>query len=374
MRKDKTTEANSMKICTVLGTRPEIIRLSLIIKFLDIHAERHIIVHTGQNFSKELNHVFFNQLNIREPDYVLFNAQQSFGEQLATMFKELEKIFLRENPDRVLVLGDTNSALSSILAEQMNIPVVHMEAGNRCFDWEVPEEKNRKMIDSISTFNLPYTERSKVHLIQEGFPINRIFVTGNPIYEVLQHFQSNITKSRILEDLKLEKRNYFLVTFHRAENVDHPERLKEIIKGLNLVGNYFEKRMICSIHPRTQSKISEELEVNLSPYVEFYKPFSFFDFVNLEQHASCVLTDSGTVQEECCIFQVPTVTLRRTTERPETIEVGSNILSGIDSESILEKTKIMVRQPGGWKCPDGYTDSNVAGRVVKFVLGGVNSV
>ncbi|TCT25017.1 UDP-N-acetylglucosamine 2-epimerase (non-hydrolysing) [Melghiribacillus thermohalophilus] len=359
-----------MKIMTILGTRPEIIRLSLIMPLLDQYAKQHVIVHTGQNFTRSLNDVFFAQLGLRTPDYVLSHSQKSFGEQLSIIFTELETILSQEEPDRVLILGDTNSALSAILAERMNIPVIHMEAGNRCFDREVPEEINRKMVDSVSSFNLPYTERSKQHLIQEGIPVNRIYVTGNPIYEVIQHYDEDISKSNILERLKVDPYQYFLVTFHRSENVDCPEHLNEIIQGLNLVGIHYGRRIICSIHPRTRSKISKELLDELHPLVEFYEPFGFFEFIHLLQHAACVLTDSGTVQEECCISHVPAVTLRKTTERPETIECGSNVLSGLDARSILEKTDVMLKCQRNWNCPEGYLDRNVSDRVVKFLLGG----
>ncbi|OIJ18543.1 UDP-N-acetylglucosamine 2-epimerase [Anaerobacillus alkalidiazotrophicus] len=363
-----------MKIVTILGTRPEIIRLSLIIRLLDQFADKHLVVHTGQNFTPSLSDVFFTELKIRKPDYILAHHQQSLGEQLATMFSKLEKIFEKEQPDKVLVLGDTNSGLSAILAERMGIPVVHMEAGNRCFDLAVPEETNRRLIDTVSSFNLPYTRQSKENLLREGVASKRIFVSGNPIFEVLTHYQAEITKSDILPKLNLDRFNYFLVTAHRAENVDVPEHLTEILQGLNLVAEQFKKRIICSIHPRTKSKIENSRNVVMHPLVEFHEPFGFFDFVQLEKHAYCVLTDSGTVQEECCIFHVPTVTIRNTTERPETIECGSNMLSGLDAKKILNSVLVMVSQPKTWVCPDGYLDPNVSHKVVKFLLGGGNSV
>lgn len=331
-----------MKIMTILGTRPEIIRLSLIIKKLDILAERHTLVHTGQNFTNSLSTVFFQQLGIREPDYVLLNEQQSLGQQLSVFYNQLESILLKERPDKVLILGDTNSGLSAILAERMGISVFHMEAGNRCFDLEVPEEKNRRVIDAISSFNLPYTPQSKENLIREGVPANRIIVSGNPIYEVLNHFKNEIEQSPILEQCGLTKEQYFLVTIHRAENVDHETRLKEIIQGMNKVAQAYQMRMVCSMHPRTKSRLESGAAIQLHPLVEFHEPFGFFDFVKLEKNAFCVLTDSGTVQEECCLFYIPTVTVRKTTERPETIACGSNILSGIDADQILKDRKSVV--------------------------------
>lgn len=363
-----------MKVMTILGTRPEIIRLSLIINKLDEYAEKHILVHTGQNFTSSLSDIFFEQLNVRPPDYVLQKKQQSLGEQLSTMFSELEIIFKKEQPDKVLVLGDTNSGLSAILAERMGIPVVHMEAGNRCFDLEVPEEKNRRVIDAISSFNLPYTPQSKENLVKEGIPTNRIITSGNPIYEVLQHYKNNINGSEILKKLKLKEQDYFLLTTHRAENVDHKKRLMEILEGVNKVAESFKKRVICSIHPRTKSRIEGSTSYQIHPLVEFYNPFGFFDFIKLEKNAFCVLTDSGTVQEECCLFHIPTVTIRKTTERPETIECGSNILSGINSKQILNSVNVMVNQPKTWAFPEGYYDKNVSDKVIKILLGGIQCV
>ncbi|MED1862806.1 UDP-N-acetylglucosamine 2-epimerase (non-hydrolyzing) [Fictibacillus nanhaiensis] len=362
-----------MKIVTILGTRPEIIRLSLIIKKLDHLADQHVLIHTGQNFTPSLNDVFFQEFQLRQPDYILMKQQFSFGNQIAHLFSELEKILLQEKPDKVLVLGDTNSALSSIVTERLNIPVVHMEAGNRCFDLNVPEEKNRKVIDAISTFNLPYTKYSRENLIREGVPVNRIMVSGNPIYEVLTQFKEQIDNSNILEKLNVSKRNYMLVTAHRAENVDNQVHLNEILTGLNLVAEHFKMPVICSIHPRTKSRILEMSTVQMNSLVQFHEPFGFFDFVKLEKHAFCALTDSGTVQEECCLFQVPTVTMRNSTERPETVECGSNCVSGVSAMQILASVKVMTNQKKQWSIPEGYGDLDVSDRVVKFILGG-NSI
>ncbi|MED3789437.1 UDP-N-acetylglucosamine 2-epimerase (non-hydrolyzing) [Peribacillus frigoritolerans] len=359
-----------MKVMTILGTRPEIIRLSLIIKKLDQYADSHILVHTGQNFTSSLSGIFFQQLKVRTPDYVLLNQQQTLGEQLAAIFSKLETILLNEKPDKVLVLGDTNSGLSSILAERMGIPVIHMEAGNRCFDLEVPEEKNRRIIDAVSSFNLPYTPQSKENLLNEGIPSKRIYLSGNPIYEVLNHYNNEIEQSVILDKLNLDKEDYFLVTIHRAENVDHEDRLLEIMKGINLVADTYQKRIICSLHPRTKSRIELSPKLEVHPLIEFHEPFGFFDFVKLEKNAFCVLTDSGTVQEECCLFHVPTVTIRKTTERPETIESGSNILSGINAKQIVNCVNVMVNQQKDWSFPVGYDHKNVSDKVLKIILGG----
>lgn len=363
-----------MNIVTILGTRPEIIRLSLILPKLDQYAGKHVVVHTGQNFTYSLSEVFFEQLGLRQPDYILQNKQQSIGSQLATMFRELEDIFNREKPDKVLLLGDTNSALSAILAERMGIPVIHMEAGNRCFDLSVPEEKNRRIIDAVSSINMPYTRQSKEHLIREGVPSERIILSGNPIYEVLENYKQQIDTSSIMEQLGLKHKKFFLVTAHRAENVDHPANLNEILKSLNGLAEEFPYRLICSIHPRTRSRIDQIADLNMHPLVEFYDPFGFFDFVKLEQHTLCALTDSGTVQEECCIFHVPTVTMRNSTERPETIDCGSNIVTGLRSEHIVHAVKLMIALPADWKCPEGYLDPDVSTKVVKYILGGKTDV
>jgi UDP-N-acetylglucosamine 2-epimerase (non-hydrolysing) len=363
-----------MKIATILGTRPEIIRLSLIIRELDRLAEKHTLIHTGQNFTASLSGIFFDELQLRQPNIVMQNRQQSLGGQLSTLFAELERLFEQDRPDKVLVLGDTNSALSAIIAERMGIPVVHMEAGNRCFDLNVPEEKNRKVIDAISSINMPYTRQSKENLLREGVPSQRIIVTGNPIYEVLTHYGPQIAASCVLQRLQLEEKQYVLVTAHRAENVDNPEHLRQIMRGLELVADESQLRVVCSIHPRTKSRL-ERMTLDLShPLVELHEPFGFFDFVKLEQHALCVLTDSGTVQEECCIFQVPTVTIRMSTERPETVDCGSNVVSGLEAEQIAAAAKIMMNRLSGWRCPEGYLDTDVSAKVVTFLLGGKKHV
>ncbi|MBO2943991.1 UDP-N-acetylglucosamine 2-epimerase (non-hydrolyzing) [Paenibacillus sp. F411] len=358
-----------MKVLTILGTRPEIIRLSLIIPLLDRFAERHVLVHTGQNFTAGLSQVFFSELGLRNPDYVLQDRQASLGGQLSLMFSRMEEILEAEQPDTVLLLGDTNSALCAVLAERMGYPVVHMEAGNRCFDLNVPEEKNRKVIDAVSSINMPYTEYSRKHLLREGVPSQRIVLTGNPIYEVMKHYEKHIQESQVLQRLSLTPKQYFLVTVHRSENVDRPEPLREILAGLNRVAETYGQRLICSLHPRTASRLKAAGTV-MHPLVEFHEPFGFFDFVRLEQDARCAITDSGTVQEECCILHVPTVTVRRTTERPETVDCGSNIVSGVDADRIHDAVKLMTELKPDWVCPEGYLTEHVSHTVVKYVVGG----
>ncbi len=360
-----------MRIITVLGTRPEIIRLSVIIKKLDKFND-HILIHTGQNYDPRLSDIFFEDLELRKPDYYLGARSESFGEQLSIILREVEKLFIKLKPDRVLVLGDTNSALASIIAERMLIPVFHMEAGNRCYDLKVPEEKNRKIIDSISTIAIPYTPNSRENLLNEGIPKTRIILSGNPIYEVLMTYKDKIEKSDVLKRLNLEPKKYFLVTTHRAENVNVKDRLMEIFKGLELVVNECNLPAICSIHPRTKAKI-EEFQIELkNENIKLMKPFNFFDFVKLEKNAKLVLTDSGTVQEECCIFNVPAVTLRDSTERPETVECKSNIVSGINSENILNCTKIMLSADTKWTYPVVYIVEDVSDKIVKYINGNLD--
>lgn len=357
-----------MRIVTILGTRPEIIRLSLIIKKLD-KLNNHILIHTGQNYDKKLSDIFFEDLELRRPNYYLGAEKDSFGTQVSIILREVEKLLKDLKPDKVLILGDTNSGLSSIIAERMLIPVYHMEAGNRCFDLKVPEEKNRKIIDSISTIAIPYTPNSRENLIKEGIPKERIFVSGNPIYEVLMHYMEKIQKSEILTKINLKKGDYFLVTTHRAENVDNKERLIEIFEGLELITEEYNLPIICSIHPRTRNKLSKfDIKIR-NKNIQLMEPFGFFDFVKLELNAKLVLTDSGTVQEECCILKIPAVTIRDTTERPETVECGSNIISGLNRQKILNCTKKMLSINNNWDFPVGYIDNNVSDKIVKYLNG-----
>jgi UDP-N-acetylglucosamine 2-epimerase (non-hydrolysing) len=357
-----------VKIVTILGTRPEIIRLSLIIQRLDKLAE-HVLVHTGQNYEESLNDIFFKELDIRKADYFMEVKSASFGEQIAKIMEGTEKVLKSINPDKVLLLGDTNSCLSAIIAERMGIPVYHLEAGNRCFDLKVPEEVNRKIIDSVSSHAIPYTPGSRENLLNEGIHPTRIFVSGNPIYEVLHHYADKIEQSDVLNRLKLEAGKYFLITAHRAENVDVKERLMQIFEGLEKINQKYGLPVICSIHPRTKNKLLEfDIDIT-NEQIRLYEPFGFFDFVKLEKNALCVLTDSGTVQEECCIFHVPTVTVRDSTERPETVQCGSNIISGVKAENIFSCTQAMLAGSRIWKYPEGYVDENVSEKVAKHIMG-----
>jgi len=356
-----------MKILTLLGTRPEIIRLSLIIEKLDRLAD-HVLIHTGQNYDVNLNDIFFQQLGIRKPDH-FFDARGSFGEQIGIIFKQSERMMLEEKPDRFLVLGDTNSGLAAIIAKRLGIPVYHMEAGNRCYDDRVPEEVNRRIIDHSSDVLLPYTERSRQNLLREGISGERIHVTGNPIYEVIQHHEQKIMQSDILKKLMLKPSEYFLVTVHRQENVDIEERLRGITNALSRLQQEYKIPVIVSTHPRTRLRI-QSFGIKLeNPEVRFLDPFAFFDFISLEQNAFCVLSDSGTVQEECCLFKIANVTIRDVTERPETIECGSNMLSGADPEMIVSCVRTVLDQKPQWSVPSEYLIDHVSNIVVKIILG-----
>ncbi len=360
-----------MRVMTIFGTRPEIIRLSLVMKVLDQHCE-HITVHTGQNYDESLSDIFIRDLEVRQPDVHLGIRSTSFGDQASQILAGIDRVLEEKRPDKVLILGDTNSALSSIVAARRRIPIFHMEAGNRCYDDRVPEEINRRLIDHSSTILMPYTGRSKENLVREGIDRERIYITGNPINEVLESFSSRIDESDALSRLAIERFGYFLVTLHRSENVDLRDRLQGIFTGLSDVASKYQKPIFVSVHPRTASKI-KEFETNIdTSLIRLVDAMGFFDFVKLEKNALAVLTDSGTVQEECCIFGVPNVTIRDVTERPETIECGSNILSGAEPEGILSAVDLALAQPANWTPPPEYLATNVANVVSKIVIGYTN--
>ncbi len=357
-----------MKIATVLGTRPEIIRLSRIIAKLDDCAE-HVLVHTGQNYDRGLSELFFEQMGVRAPDHMLGVRADTVMGQVAQTLERCEQVFLKEKPDRLLLLGDTNSALSAIAAKRMGIPVFHMEAGNRCYDDRVPEEVNRRIIDHSSDLLMPYTERSRANLLKEGIAGERICVTGNPILEVIEHFRPQVDASTVLETHGLEAGKFFLVTLHRAENVDIEPRLQAFMQALARISETYKQPVIVSTHPRTAHRMKQFGVGGSGGDVRYVEPFGFFDFLRLELSARCVLSDSGTVQEECAIFRVPNVTLRDVTERPETLECGSNILSGADPRRILDCVATVLRLPPAWEPPPEYMVKNVSDTVVRLVTG-----
>jgi len=323
-----------------------------------------VLVHTGQSYSDNMSKVFFEELNIREPDYYLGIGGKPLFHQIADLFIAMSDLIDKIDPDRMLVLGDTNSALSAFVAKRKGIPVYHMEAGNRCFDQVVPEEDNRRVIDHCSDIHMPYTERSRQNLLSENIPAGSIYVIGNPINEVLKRFKST---SQILSELRLERCKYFVLTAHRQENVDDRDRLRSIMLACAKIRFTYHLPIIFSCHPRTAENLkawgigSEGIEV--------HEPFAFSDFYELEKNALCLITDSGTVQEEACILGVPCVTIRDTTERPETIECGSNILAGVEPDSVVRCVKAILSKPPTWTAPIEYLKDNVSETVVKIVLG-----
>jgi UDP-N-acetylglucosamine 2-epimerase (non-hydrolysing) len=356
-----------MKVMTVLGTRPEIIRLSLIIPLLDKLCD-HTVVHTGQNYDRTLNQVFFEELRLRQPDFVLDSRADTLMGQVSKILVGCEELMLRNRPDKLLILGDTNSALTAIVAKRLGIPVYHMEAGNRCFDDRVPEEVNRRIVDHCSDVLLPYTERSRANLLREGIHGSRIYVTGNPIREVLDHFAPQTAASDVMARQGVSPGKYFLVTLHRAENVDVPERLDQFMAALYGLHDQYGMPVICSLHPRTRSQLARQGKQLDAAKVTAVEPFGLFDFVQLEKNAFCVLSDSGTVQEECSIFNVPNVTLRDVTERPETMEAGSNFIAGAHVATILNAVRAVTDKAYDWVPPAEYTVARVSKTVANIVL------
>jgi UDP-N-acetylglucosamine 2-epimerase (non-hydrolysing) len=357
-----------LRVMTIVGTRPELIRLSLVFARFQQAAEiDHVLVHTGQNYDPRLSDVFFDELSLPRPDVYMGVRAERVGEQIGLIISAAEEAMIERRPDALLVLGDTNSCLAAIAAARLNIPIFHMEAGNRCFDWSVPEEKNRRLIDHISDWLLPYTARSREHLVDEGIDRGRIFVSGNPITDVVDHFRPQWEASSVLEEQGLESNAYILVTAHRQETVDVPSRLLTLCAGLNRLADAFELPIVWSVHPRTRVRL-DAIALDLHPLIRLEEPFGFFDFVALQANAWCVLTDSGTVQEETSLLGVPAVTCRDSTERPETIECGSNVLCGVkDPERMVSAVEFMVGSARDWVSPYAR-DHGVAERVVKYII------
>jgi UDP-N-acetylglucosamine 2-epimerase (non-hydrolysing) len=354
------------KVFTLLGTRPEIIRLARVIDVLDASCD-HRLIHTGQNYDDRLSAMFFRELGVRDPDVYMGVRGVGFADQIGQMLAKCEELFSADRPDTVLILGDTNTGLAAFVAKRMGIRVCHMEAGNRCFDDRVPEEVNRRVIDHSSTVLMPYTYRSAENLVREGIERRRIYVTGNPIKEVLDHYGPQVEAADPFTQFGVEPGTYFLVTAHRAETVDVPERLGSLVQALNDTIDEYDMPILASLHPRTADKM-QQFGIGEGK-VTFVPPMGLFDFVRLEKEAFCVLSDSGTVQEECCIFGVPTVTMRDVTERPETIECGSNLLAGVEAERILPAIGLAVRSKGTWTPPAEYLADNVSDVVARIVLG-----
>jgi len=356
---------------TVLGTRPEIIRLSRVIAALDQHMD-HVLVHTGQNYDYELNQLFFEDLELRQPDHFLEAHGDTPAETVAKVISSVDRVMAEVKPEAVLILGDTNSSLAAYPAKRRKIPVFHMEAGNRCFDSNVPEEINRRIVDHISDFNLVYTEHARRHLLSEGLPQRRIYLTGSPMKEVLTTYQGGIQKSTVLRELNLDRRGYFLVSFHREENVDNSENLNRLLAALNALSDRWNLPVEVSTHPRTRNRLERLDQVQFADRVRFHEPFGYFDFVLLQQHALCVISDSGTIAEESAILGFPSITVRNSIERPEALDAGSIVMPGLDSEAIVKAVEVQIAATEAGhepKIPWEYEVNDTSYRVVKLILG-----
>ncbi|HEV7164544.1 MAG TPA: UDP-N-acetylglucosamine 2-epimerase (non-hydrolyzing) [Gammaproteobacteria bacterium] len=360
-----------LKVMTILGTRPEIIRLARVMVTLDAYTE-HKIVHTGQNYDYELNEIFFKELRIRTPDIFLNVDPSSLGSVLGNIMISIEKVLQAERPDAVLILGDTNSSIAAIMAKRMKIPVYHMEAGNRCFDANVPEEINRRIVDRISDFNLVYTEHARRHLLSEGLPHRRIYLTGSPMREVLDHYRPGIEASDALARLGVERGRFILVSIHREENVDNRENLLSLLDALSALHGRFGHPIVVSTHPRTRKRIEALDRYKPSSAIRFLKPFGFLDYNKLQMESFCVVSDSGTISEESSIIGFPAVTVRNAMERPEALDVGSIILTGLEADAIVRAVDAITRQYSAGArppVPADYTITNVSQRVVNLILG-----
>lgn len=363
-------DSKSLKVMTILGTRPEIIRLARILPKLDEYLN-HVIVYTSQSYSPELSTVFFKDFKLRKPNYILNVRSDTLGGLIANILKQTEAAMIKEKPDALLVLGDTNSALSAIMAKRMKIPIFHMEAGNRSFDDNVPEEINRRIVDHISDYNLAYTENSRTYLLKEGIHPGTIYVTGSPMAEVLNYYQEAIEKSAILERLNLTERKYLVASAHREENVDNPVHLKELFGSLNYVAQKYKLPVIVSLHPRTKDRLSK-IKIKINKLVRLETPFGFFDFNKLQKYALCVLSDSGTIQEESAIMGFRGIQMRVSSERPEAFDAGTIILTGHNKETIQKAIDLVVdleNKGEVLEIPEGYKNPYVSTTVVKLILG-----
>lgn len=362
-----------MKVMTVLGTRPEIIRLSRVMARLDAYTD-HVVIHTGQNWDYELNELFFSDLSVRKPDHFLGVDTSSLGTVLGGILVGIERVLKDERPDALLVLGDTNSAIAAIMARRMKVPIYHMEAGNRSFDRNVPEETNRRLVDHISDFNLVYTEHARRHLLSEGLHHRRIYLTGSPMREVIEHHRAQIERSDILSRLGLTRRKFFIVSIHREENVDSKERLGSLATTLNELARCYDMPVIVSTHPRTRNRLEQLDGFQADARVRYLKPFGFNDYNFLQMTALCAISDSGTIAEESSILDFPAITPRDAIERPEALDTGNIIVTGLDPVTIQESIKAAValhqdRGEGDRVMPEEYRITNTSERVVKLILG-----
>lgn len=363
-------ENKKLKIITIFGTRPEIIKMSQVFTKLDQYLN-HVMVHTGQSFDYEMNKIFFDNLKIRKPDYFLDIKAASLGEQIANIILRSEIVFKKESPDALLLLGDTNSALSTIVAKRMKIPIFHLEAGNRSFDENVPEEINRRIVDHISDINLPYSENARLNLIREGIHPGTMFVTGSPLAEILLKNKKSIDKSNIVKELKLLPSKFFVVSLHREENVDSKKSFKTLIDILNNVAETYKLPLIVTTHPRTRKRLLEE-KLKTNKLIKFCKPFGFFDYIKLQKNAYCVISDSGTIQEECSNLQFPAIQVRNSSERPEAFDEGVTILTGLDKDNVLKSIEIVTQQHKfgeKFNIPHSYQDTNFSSKVLRHVAG-----
>jgi UDP-N-acetylglucosamine 2-epimerase (non-hydrolysing) len=356
-----------MKILTLYGTRPEQIKLSSIMKKLDKYTQ-HIMVHTGQNHDYELNEIFYNDLGLRKPDYFLNVVGKTFGETIGNIMSKTEEVLLKERPDAVVILGDTNSALGGYIAKRMKIPIFHLEAGNRCFDPNVPEEINRGILDHLADVNMVYCENSRRYLLAEGVAKERIFVMGSPMAEVFLDCYKAIEKSDVLSRLSLKEKEYFVASIHRDENTEIKENLDKLVVALNTLAEKYDKSIVLSTHPRLQKKI-EQHDIKFDPRVKVLKPFGFADYITLQRNALCVLSDSGTISEESAILGFPAVTIRNAIERPEAIDVGSIVMTGTDPSNVLTCVELVLSHFNPEHCPVDYQVTNTSERVLRVILG-----
>lgn len=360
--------AEKLKLMTILGTRPEIIRLSAVIRCADRYFD-HILVHTGQNWDKRLNDIFFEELQLRKPDYYLNAVGAHLGETMGNIIARSYEVIQKERPDAVLVLGDTNSALSAISAKRLKVPIFHMEAGNRCWDWNVPEMINRKIVDHISDINLPYTEHSRRYLLSEGLDGKTIFVTGSPMREVLRDAANGINESRVLETLGLSPRKYLLLSAHREENIDNQENFFSLMNAVNRIAERYQMPVIYSMHPRSKKYIVQR-GFQFHPLVRSMEPFGFFDYNQLQKNSFCVLSDSGTLSEESAILGFPGVLLRTSTERPEVLDKGTVVIGGIRGEDVERAITLAVSMSEDGEetvMAEDYADTNVSVKVIKLI-------
>lgn len=364
-----------LKVMTILGTRPEIIRLSRVMTRLDAYCD-HVIVHTGQNWDYELNEVFFEDLGVRRPDHFLGTGGGTLGETLGKILTESERVIRETAPDAVLILGDTNSAIAAIMARRMKVPVYHMEAGNRSFDRNVPEETNRKLVDHISDFNLVYTEHARRHLISEGLQHRRIYLTGSPMREVLEFYRPQIEASDVLSRLDLIPRGYFIVSLHREENVDSSARLGSLIATLDALVECYGLPVIVSTHPRTRKRMEELGAPSLDQRVQYMKPFGFHDYNCLQMNSFCAISDSGTIAEEASILGFPAITPRNAIERPEALDVGCIVMTGLERDNMLRGIDVVTRRFAerevageAHPVPEDYLIANTSERVLNLILG-----